>query len=1479
MITLPRRCMISLAIAAVSLLLPVVLPAAGQSDNPEALVRLERTLSAAHALPGSTFLVAVKIEPQTDLEGVGVRETLPFGWTVHPVETDGAAFKRSENEWVFTDRLAGGSTIVLVYEVTVPPADRLYSDTLPTCFEIGGTFQATVPAFEIPIPGESSVEIGTALPIPTAVAHLIPGTRDEPDAIDLRLNERISQAQLERALELWSTDTTVPWTEGEIIDLAMMERLTGLYETCTEVDEPLPSSIDPGLVAIRTIETFLPCDSVLLPEGCFDPGLPARQFAVTVEITGSFDAYGIGLREWFPETWRITPVRHSGFVYRPSATEWIYPDRLPAGQAIAVEYLVEVNESTTDRLSTHSGCCGAATPFVGSASSGVECSERAVGGESEAYVWECLPVLLAISRWDVDEDRLDATLSDTLSFPQVQRAIDFWLSGTAVPHTCGYTVGYHMLKRIAAYWLAGIPVTEPLPEDAPMPCESPDDDCYAPACPNGDLCHLRELQRVEDYVGVPNPPRVSVEIEGACELTCATPATTLRAMVRGGTAPYRYEWLGQGGELLSTSDTLSVTEPGAYTAVVATVGGCRVGQRVVITQDVEAPQASIDVGGVLCCAMPEVALTASVLGGRPPFEIRWTGADGQPLGTGTLLTVDAPGRYTAVVRGANGCSGLADAEVLRDVEPPTAHAGPDRKLTCDQTEVALNGSATGGQAPYAYRWTNANGETIANKPSTSVDAQGTYTLIVTGANGCSGSDDVHVELDTDPPTVDLSASGSITCAAPMATLTATITGTEAPVTVTWFDPSGEAIGTSTRVGVAEAGTYTVRVRGGNGCTIEEAIAVAQDTEPPSVSATVSGRLTCDTAEVELRADVRGGRSPYAYEWRNGSGRAIATTETASVRQPGTYELTVTGANGCSASGSVQVSEDVEPPAVSASASGELTCAVTEVRLSATVSGGRAPYDVRWTDASGAALGIGAITVDQPGTYTATATGANGCSDSDSVTVSQDLAAPSVDAAASGELSCAAAEVTLSARIAGGRPPYSVVWSDSGGTCVGTSQTVTVGEPGLYTVTATGTNGCSDSDSVTVTEDLLAPAVRAFADGVLTCKVSEVTLVATVESGRPPYEIAWTDASGEPLGENGSITVHKPGTYTVTATGTNGCSASSYVIVTEDVAPPLIDLGPDTVLTCSCPEIFLRALPLWGSGGPYSYLWRSSCGTLLGTEPELCVAVPGTYSVTVTGANGCSSTASATVRDGIEPPQVDLGPDLLLTCARPDAVLCALPLDGCTGPYSYLWRSDRGDVLRTGPELRVGTAGTYTVTVTDKDGRSTTDSVSVHDGIEPPTVDLGPDLLLTCARPDVVLCAIPLDGCTGPYSYLWRSDRGDVLRRTGPELRVGTAGTYTVTVTDKDGRSTTDSVSVHDGIEPPTVDLGPDRSLGCCSTAIELVPTIEGGAMPYSYSWYNECDVIIGTDPTLAVTQAGTYLLIVRTLDGCIGSDSVVVREP
>ncbi len=444
-------------------------------------VRVTRTLSTSAALPGSTFLVIVRIEPQMDVAGVGLQENLPVGWQIKPLENAGAAFKRSTVQWIFVDTIRANTTKVISYELTVPAASQLMTSTMPVCFTLTGTFQAMTPFMEIPVDGDAKVEVASALPLKEAIAHLVPRVGlDSEDTIDLRLSQKIDSQQLARALEMWQNDEAVPWTAGATITLEEMKELSAYAYTCTPVDLALPLVPAANINAVRTILAPVPCNNVLLNYTGPGGDRAGSTFTVKVEIWADQDLYGVGLNEDVPAGWKVIPVENDGLTYKRSRTEWVWPTKLPAGVMKTIIYQVEVPQSEAIEIASSDPCYASSNDLYGVVDSALPCMETTVTGDSGVDVSECVSVLVAISRWDVQHDQLDITLSDRISFQQVQRAIAFWLEDEVVPWTCGQTVGYHTLKEIIAYWLTGTNICDPLPVVPDGPCD-PD----APVCNGG----------------------------------------------------------------------------------------------------------------------------------------------------------------------------------------------------------------------------------------------------------------------------------------------------------------------------------------------------------------------------------------------------------------------------------------------------------------------------------------------------------------------------------------------------------------------------------------------------------------------------------------------------------------------------------------------------------------------------------------------------------------------------------------------------------------------------------------------------------------------------------------------------------------------------------------------------------------------------------------------------------------------------------
>ena len=1452
-------------------------------------MRVTRFLSAAHALPESTFQVTLELKADTDLNGVGLQESLPVGWLIHPVDNAGAAFKRSEGEWVFNEPIEAGATATITYEVTVPAAGRLMSDPLPQCFTITGTYQTTVPSYETATEGESTIEIVSALPVGTAIAHLIPQQIASADIIDLRLSRWISEAQLQRALELWQQDLPVPGTAGERIDLAMINHLAAQFETCTRADDALPLSIDPELIAVRTLDTFLPCDSVLLPEGCLDPGQSARLITVRIEITPSFDAYGVGLKEWFPPSWKATPIEQDGFWYRPSASEWVYPTRVRAGTTLEVVYQIEVIPTPFDSIQAGAECCGQEMTIVGEASSALECSVAPVLGEDTITVGTCIPVMLAISRWDVEEDRLDVRLSDTITFRQVQRAVQFWAENLPVPHTCGYTVGYHTLKNIVAYWLSGTPITMPLSQAGVLSaCGDSSEDCETAACIDGWICQLAEMQDPADFVGLPAPPTVVVDGGPDRVLTCAQPSVTLSAVTTGGVAPFIFEWRDSQAQIIGTAQNLSVNTAGAYTLIATSCGGCLAIDTVTVTEDFAKPSVLASVSGVLTAYVQTVSLRALVISGSPgTLAIIWTTPSGEIIHDALSPSVSKPGVYSITAKGANGCSGSAEVTVLQDIEPPSVQieviptllvdaAPTGAVLTCALPEIALEGQVSGGREPYILQWTNGQGDSLGEAATLGVDAPGVYLLTATGANGASGSTSVEVGQDIEPPTIAISASGELTCSVTEIAVSTTVTGGRAPFAYQWTNATGEIVGSSSPLTVTEPGAYAVTITGSNGCSGLASIVVEQNIAPPVVSTVVGGVLTCSVSEVEVSAVASGGRAPYAFTWANAAGQVLGDTTDLRVSAPGSYAVTVIGDNGCSTQATVVVEQDIAAPVVAASVDGILTCAVSTVGLHANVVGGRTPLAFEWTNEAGQIVGTSVgLTTSAPGIYTILVTGANGCTSTDRVIVAEDVAVPSLSITVDEPLTCAVTEVQVSATVSGGRSPYTYQWTAPGGSITGQSSTLIASAPGTYTLTVTGANGCQSIASIEVQQDIEPPAIAIPAPELLTCAVTEVAVSATVTGGRAPYSYTWTNAANHAVGQSDSVVVSTPGLYSVTVAGANGCQSTARIEVQQDTESPVVAIPAPEELTCAITEVTLTATTA-GGRTPYSYTWMNEAGQVLGSELELVVNEPGAYSVTVTGANGCEASACMTVQQDIEPPVVTIPVPENLTCSVTSVMLSPCVSAG-SAPYVYTWINAAGQILGSASQLNVAEPGIYTLTVTGANGCASSASATVQQDIAPPCIALCANQTMTCAEPTVFVNA-EICGGRAPFSYQWTDDCGTVIATT-EDVSIGFAGIYTLTVTGANGCSSSRSIEIVDGINPPTVDAGSDQALVCVGDEVVLDATVTGGTGPYTYIWVDSCGEIVGNCEDLLVTLPGIYILTVQSADGCVGMDSVTVELP
>ena len=337
-----------------------------------------------------------------------------------------------------------------------------------------------------------------------------------------------------------------------------------------------------------------------------------------------------------------------------------------------------------------------------------------------------------------------------------------------------------------------------------------------------------------------------------------------------------------------------------------------------------------------------------------------------------------------------------------------------------------------------------------------------------------------------------------------------------------------------------------------------------------------------------------------------------------------------------------------------------------------------------------------------GTVTVTPTaGCVGTPETFTITVNPKPIVTITNNPATNTLTCSESSITLTATGGG-----TYAWS--GG--LGNNATATVNAAGTYTVTVTA-NGCSDTKSVTITADKTPPVANiTYSETVLTCDRPTISLTAT---GGGTY--AWSGG----LGNNATVTVNAAGTYTVTVTAANGCTAEKSVTITTDGDIPTIVITPDpatTVLTCKIPSISLTA-----TGGA-SYTWSNGA-----TGATITVTAADNYTVTATAANGCTGAQSIQITTDQSLPNVSVNDAEI--CLGGEATLTA------SGADSYTWSTgETGATITVSPTA----ATSYTVegTVTETGCKKTaTTAIRVETPIgltldAPKSVELGNELTIT-----------------------------------------------------------------------------------------------------------------------------------------------------
>ena len=749
-------------------------------------------------------------------------------------------------------------------------------------------------------------------------------------------------------------------------------------------------------------------------------------------------------------------------------------------------------------------------------------------------------------------------------------------------------------------------------------------------------------------------------------ILCHGGTTSITINATGGTSPY------------TGSGILTSVAASSYTYTVTDANGCSTTTSLSISEPAISLSAASLQGVDILCYGNSTSVTVSANGGTSPYS-----------GTGTFTSVTA-GVYTYTVADANGCSAITSLAVAQPTSAVIASSSQGAAILCNGGTTTVNVSATGGIFPYTGTGTFS-----------SVTA-GSHTYTVTDANGCTSATIINISQPSTALSASSTQAAAILCNGGNTSITIAATGGTSPY-----------IGTGILTSVV-AGSNTYTVSDVNGCTISTSINITQPATALSATTQQGIMILCHGGTTTVTVYANGGTAPY-----NGTGTFTSVSA-------GNYTYTVTDANGCMTTTSIDITEPATALSAASSQGAAILCNGGSTTITVSATGGTSPYN-----------GIGTFSNVSAGVHVYNVVDTNGCATSTTITVFEPIMALSATVMQGTVILCHGGSTSVTVVAMGGTSPYT-----------GTGTFVSI-SAGVYTYTVTDANGCMTSATIFINEPSNALAVSSSQNVPILCHAGLTSVTIAATGGTSPYT------------GTGIFTSVSAGAYIYTVTDANGCSASSSLNISE----PAVALSAASV----------QVNPIQCNGGSTSVVVSATGGTgnYIGTGAFSVVA--GSYTYTVTDANNCISITSIIISQPVTPLSTTATQGAMINCYL-GTTSVTINATGGTSPY-----------LGTGTFTAVG-AGTYTYTVTDANGCTATTSLTITQPTSWTTSATTGTILCNGNSTSVVITAsggtTPYTGTgtfyslAGTYTYTV-TDGGGCTLPTVVTITQPTAITYTI----------------------------------------------------------------------------------------------------
>lgn len=993
----------------------------------------------------------------------------------------------------------------------------------------------------------------------------------------------------------------------------------------------------------------------------------------------------------------------------------------------------------------------------------------------------------------------------------------------------------------------------------------------------------------------------SPTVAGGYNITCNGASNgAVNLLANGGTTSYTYLWNGP-ASYTSTSQNPSGLIAGTYSVLVTDANNCTTTNTITLTQPnalIASATSPTLAGGynISCYGNNNGSINLNMTGGTPSFIYSWTGTGAytsnqqNPNG---LVT----GSYTVVVTDANNCSTSTNitltqpALLTSNINSSTFSGGYN--ISCNGLS---NGTVTltinGGTSAYSYAWNGPASFTSTLQNPVNLQA-GLYNVTTTDANGCITTASIIL---TQPNAL----LGSITSPTYAGGYNITCNGnnngaiylnTTGGTPVYNYNWSGPASYTSTAQNPSGliAGTYSLTITDANLCSYTSTIGL---TQPNSLTGSISSptvnggyNITCNgLSNGVVTQTLSGGTLPYSINWSNGSSSQNLNNVPA-----GTYTVIINDANNCTITQTITLTQ---PNNLFASASSpsfnggyNINCfGNTTGTINLGAIGGTTPYNYNWSGPSSFTSTAQNLVNIGAGTYTAITTDANNCTYTSTITLTQPnilvTALSSYTFAGGYNISCnGSSNGSILSNITGGTQAYTFNWSGPSSFTASTANLSNI-SAGTYTLICSDANGCSNTTTINLTQPptLTATATSTVYTGGynISCNgYNNGNVNLNVTGGTSVYTYSWTGPATYTANTQ-NISNLVAGTYSVLITDANSCVFSLSQTLTEplgmkDTLIPSVYIGGNNVSCFSSNNGTLQVTTTGGTG-PYTQIWNGPAA-FTSTATSVNGLIAGTYSISITDANGCVKNDTISLHQPAAVTQtlstfVYIG-GYNIKCKGDSSGIIFNTINGGIPGYTFNWNGPAGFTANT-QNINNIAAGTYTVAAADTNGCVSTATLNIT---EPP-VALSGTLTVTdvaCYKDQTGSITLNVTGSIPGYTFWWRGPK--LFTSSSQNISSLYAGHYDVVIADTNGCQISIDTVVH---EPAAVVLTYTTTNPVCKGVSNgsITTNATGGTSPYTYNWSNGAST-----PNATNLSAGTYSLIIVDVKGCVDTAYISITEP